>query len=299
MARLVLWLIIASLSVTGIAMGTAAIVLLSLPDVKALKGCMTTEMFKVRLCPTEGNYTPLRQISPYMISSVIISEDAGFYQHNGFDFGEIRNSFERNLSKGEFARGGSTISQQLVKNVFLSKDKTLTRKIREAILTYDLERNFKKNEILERYLNVVEFGPKLYGIKPAARHYFGKSPSELNVLESAFLTSLLPNPKTYSASHRKGSLTPFMRKRVLTIAGKLRATGRLSDSEYQIARSSVDLFPWKNLSAAGESTDSVLDSIQKTDFAKEVETPEPEPEPAIDMQEESADSLPEEIPATE
>jgi monofunctional biosynthetic peptidoglycan transglycosylase len=237
---------------------------------------MTTEMFKVKLCPTSDSYTPLRQISPFMISSVLLSEDASFYQHNGFDFAEIKNSFQRNLSEGEFARGGSTITQQLVKNVFLSPDKTLTRKLKEAILTYDVERHFKKNEILERYLNVVEFGPNLYGIRAAARYYFGKTPSELNVLESAFLTSLLPNPKKYSVSHRKNKLTPYMRNRVLVISGKLRATGRISDSEYQSARASVDLFPWKGLGGGMESTDSVLDSIEKTDFMKEAITPEPE-----------------------
>ncbi len=277
MARLVIWVFIAALSFTGLIFGVAAVTLLSLPDVKAMKGCLTTEMFKVRLCQTEGQYTPLRQISPYMISSVIISEDASFYQHNGFDFDEIKNSFQRNLTEGEFARGGSTITQQLVKNVFLSPDKTLTRKLKEAILTYDVERTFKKNEILERYLNVVEFGSKLYGIKAASKHYFGKSPAELNVLESAFLTSLLPNPKKYSVSHKKGKLTPFMRGRILSIAGKLKATGRISDDEYQFSRASVDLFPWKGLGGAVESSDSVLDSIQNTDFMKEAIAPEPEP----------------------
>lgn len=277
MARLVIWVFIALLSFTGLIFGVAAVTLLSLPDVKAMKGCLTTEMFKVRLCQAEGQYTPLRQISPYMISSVIISEDASFYHHNGFDFDEIKNSFQRNLTEGEFARGGSTITQQLVKNVFLSPDKTLTRKLKEAILTYDVERNFKKNEILERYLNVVEFGPKLYGIKAASKHYFGKSPAELNVLESAFLTSLLPNPKKYSVSHKKGKLTPFMRGRILSIAGKLKATGRISDDEYQFSKASVDLFPWKGLGGAVESTESVLDSIQNTDFMKESITPEPEP----------------------
>lgn len=278
-------------------LGMSALVLLTLPDVKAMKGCLTTEMFKVRLCPGDQNYSPLKQISPHMISSVILSEDAAFYQHKGFDFDEIQKSFERNLTEGEFVRGGSTISQQLVKNVFLGPEKSLTRKLREAILTYDLERNFKKNEILERYLNVVEFGKNLYGVKAAARFYFGKSPSELNVLESAFLTSLLPNPKKYSVSHRKGALTPYMRRRVLTIAAKLKATGRISESEFGAARAQVDLFPWKGLGGSDGSTDSVLDSIEKTDFSKEVITPEPEAAPDLGPETlEEADS-PEEVPA--
>lgn len=297
MARFLIWLSVACLSLGGIVLGIMSIALLSLPDIERLKSCLTTEMFKVRLCPSEANYSSLRQVSPYLIAAVIISEDAAFYQHHGFDFNEIKNSLDRNLTEGNYARGGSTISQQLVKNVFLTPEKSLIRKVKEAFLTYELERIFKKNEILERYLNVVEFGKNIYGVKAAAQYYFSKSPSELNVLESAFLVTLLPNPQKYSASYRQGQLSSFMKKRVLTITGKLRATGRISPEEYDFAKNNVDLFPWKGLGSAVAADADALESIEKTDFTSEDQIqPEQESLDSVDEIKIEEDIVADEIP---
>ena len=178
-----------------------------IPDVTTMHGCIRTTMFEVDLCDKNSNYVKLGNISQHLQNVVIASEDAAFYSHKGFDWHEIQNSFQENLESGETKRGGSTITQQLAKNVFLSKEKSYWRKIKEAYLTYQIEKNFSKKEILEKYLNVVEFAPNIYGAKAASEHYFKKSPANLNVLEASFLAFLLPNPKSHSSSFAKGQLT--------------------------------------------------------------------------------------------
>ncbi len=277
MGRFLFWFSLSAISFLGLIVGIIAIALLSLPDMNKARGCLTTEMFHVYLCPNSPSYTSLKNISPYVISAVLISEDAGFYQHNGFDFNEIKDSFDRNLKEGSYVRGGSTISQQLVKNIFLSSNKSIIRKIKEAFLTYELEKTFKKNEILERYLNVVQFGDNIYGVKAAARHYFNKEPAQLNVLESSFLAVLLPSPVKYSQSYKQNKLTPFMRGRISTVMHKLQLTGHLADDEFQVAKSNLDNFPWKNVDNVVTSTNEFLDSLEKTDFTKG-DAIEPEPE---------------------
>lgn len=180
-----------------------------------------------------AQWASLGAVSPVAVSAIVLSEDWAFYQHSGFDFEQIWDSFTTNLQKGRFARGGSTITQQMVKNVFLTGQKTIWRKIQEAILAVRVERHLSKKRILEIYLNVVELGPGIYGIGPASYHYFHKSPGELSAKEGAFLAMLLPSPKKYSVSFRKKELTPYARSTVRSIMGKLVATGRLSQAEYE------------------------------------------------------------------
>jgi monofunctional biosynthetic peptidoglycan transglycosylase len=180
-------------------------------------------------------WAPLGSVSRIAVAAIVLSEDWAFYQHNGFDWEQIRGAIEKNLKAGRFARGGSTITQQVVKNVYLSNEKTLWRKVQEAVLTVRIERRLAKARILEIYLNIAEFGEGLYGIGPAARHYFSKSPSELTAKEGAFLAMLLPSPVKYSVSFRKKALTPYAASTVRSILGKLMATNRLSPEEYQIA----------------------------------------------------------------
>lgn len=226
-----------------IAIGLTAL-LLSTPDVTQLEKCITTTMYEVRLCPDSPQYVKLKSISPYMIHALIAAEDAAFYSHKGFDWHEIQESFTTNLSKGRLSRGGSTLTQQLAKNVFLNKDKSLVRKLKEAYIANAIENRFKKDFILEKYLNVVEFGPNIYGVKAASLHYFQKSPAELHPLESAYLAFLLPNPKVYSQSHRKGELTPFARKMIAVILKRMNQFGKLSASAYQTAMNNISGFPW-------------------------------------------------------
>jgi monofunctional biosynthetic peptidoglycan transglycosylase len=231
-------------SAIGVMACLCTLLFLSLPNPSRIKGCLTTEFKKVHLCNRDANYVVLGQVAPIARAAIIISEDGSFYSHNGFDWYEMRQSAEKNLASQGFRRGGSTITQQLAKNVFLNGEKSLFRKIKEAYLTWRLEKILSKDQILEKYLNVVELGPGIFGIKAAAQHYFGKAPGELNAAEGAFLAMMLPNPIKYYASFRQKKLTDFARGRILDICKKLSITGRISSSEYEMVASSLDGFPW-------------------------------------------------------
>lgn len=143
-------------------------------------------------------WVPLSKISPYLKKAVLIAEDDKFYYHEGFDIDAIMIAIEKNIKAGKLKYGGSTISQQLSKNLFLNPSKNPIRKIQEAIITFRLERTLSKNRILELYLNVAEWGEGIFGIEAASRYYFGKPSSNLNPWESALLAAVLPNPIKYS-----------------------------------------------------------------------------------------------------
>lgn len=248
MLRLTLAVLLLPISCIGLVLVVCGWIVLTTPDVRELRGCITTSMYHVSLCPKGPNYVKLSQISDIAVDAVIASEDTTFYQHNGFDWYEIKSSLTKNMKQKAFARGGSTITQQLAKNVYLTGEKSLLRKLREAFLTYALEKNFSKDEILEKYLNVVELGPNIYGIEPAAEYYFKKTPDKLNLLEAAFLAFLLPNPKGYHKSFKDRKLTPFARTRILDISARLMKFSKTSSASYAQARSVVDQFPWAGLS---------------------------------------------------
>ncbi|MGO9139358.1 MAG: monofunctional biosynthetic peptidoglycan transglycosylase [Syntrophales bacterium] len=139
-------------------------------------------------------WVPLSQVPPYAIKAVIIAEDDKFWSHEGFDYEAMQKAIEKDIKKRKFALGGSTISQQLAKNLYLTPSKNPVRKIKEAILTWRLERNLSKKRIIELYLNCVEWGDGVFGIEAAARHYFSKDVSELTAQEAARLAAVLPNP---------------------------------------------------------------------------------------------------------
>jgi monofunctional biosynthetic peptidoglycan transglycosylase len=145
--------------------------------------------------PGTPGWFSYHSISPHMETAVMVCEDGSFHRHRGFDQEAIRNSFRENVRAGRFVRGASTISMQLAKNLYLTREKTLSRKLQEAVLTLLLEQELTKQEILELYLNVIELGPGLYGIGPAAQHYFNTSASRLSLGQSLYLASILPNPK--------------------------------------------------------------------------------------------------------
>lgn len=149
--------------------------------------------------PENPDFTPLDQISPYLKYSVLTSEDGDFFYHRGFNQDAFRESISKNWEEKRFARGGSTISMQLVKNVFLSRKKTIARKVEEMLIVWMIEnlRLSGKDRMFEVYLNIIEWGPNIYGIKEASRFYFNKLPSQLNLKESIFLTSLVPRPKGF------------------------------------------------------------------------------------------------------
>jgi monofunctional glycosyltransferase len=143
------------------------------------------------------SWVPLSGVSPYLVKAVLIGEDDKFWTHEGFDYEAIEKAIQKNLKMGKFKRGGSTISQQLARNLYLSPEKSLLRKMREALITWRIERALPKKRILELYLNVVEWGEGIFGIEAASMHYYGKPASGLAPQEAARLASVLPNPKRY------------------------------------------------------------------------------------------------------
>lgn len=192
-------------------------------------------------------YTPMEQIPSYLRHAVLTSEDPSFFSHRGFINEAFKQSIIKNIRTKKFARGASTISMQLIKNVFLTREKTLSRKLEEILLTYILENNriASKERMLEVYFNVIEWGPDVYGIGEAASYYFGKSPSQLTLDECVFLASIIPRPKAfmwqfnddgnlkgYAEKHndyikklmlRRGLLNP---EDTLAQSGKINITGR-------------------------------------------------------------------------
>jgi len=151
-------------------------------------------------------YVPYERISPAARRAVVASEDDRFMEHFGLDLLGIRRAMERNIEAGEIVAGGSTITQQLAKNLFLSADQSLWRKGQETIIALMLEATLGKRRILELYLNVAEWGNLLYGIEAAARHYHGKSAAQLGKREAAHLAAMLPNPRFYQENRNARGL---------------------------------------------------------------------------------------------
>lgn len=178
-------------------------------------------------------WVKLKLISPYAKWAIVLSEDWSFYHHQGIDLAQIRAALV-DMLKGERFRGASTITQQMVKNIFLNDDRTLWRKLHEMILAHKVERVLTKDRILEIYLNSIEFGPGIYGIRKASYHYFRKHPSALKPKEAAFIAMLLPSPKKYYISYRKKQLTPFARSRINAILGKMKMGKVISSEQLQI-----------------------------------------------------------------
>ena len=173
-------------------------------------------------------WVPYGAISEHLKKAVLVSEDAAFFSHTGVDLVELKEAFKRDWETGSFARGGSTITMQLAKNLYLNPSKNPLRKIKEIAIAKQLEAALPKRRIFEIYLNVVEFGRHVYGAEAAARHYFGKSAAALDPLEAATLAALLPSPR----SPRDRDLV----NRRNTILSRLASVGYLSTDEVSRAR---------------------------------------------------------------
>jgi monofunctional biosynthetic peptidoglycan transglycosylase len=144
------------------------------------------------------SWVPFSKISPYLVKAVLIAEDDKFWRHEGFDYEAIQKALEKDIKAKKFNFGGSTITQQLAKNLYLSPEKSLFRKLSEALITWRMEKVLSKKRILELYLNVAEWGEGIFGVEAASRHYYGKPSSKLGPEEAARLASVLPNPRKYS-----------------------------------------------------------------------------------------------------
>jgi len=165
-----------------------------LPQTDEIRG----QLFTQRPPLGQGTWVPLWAISSNLQTAVVLWEDPSFFHHAGLDYSEIARAAWIDLRTGSYRRGASTITQQVAKNIFLGPEKTLRRKVREAILAGRIERALSKEEILTVYLNIAEWGDGIVGAEAASRRYFGKPASDLNWAESALLAGILPNPREWN-----------------------------------------------------------------------------------------------------
>ncbi|HEX2675357.1 MAG TPA: biosynthetic peptidoglycan transglycosylase, partial [Polyangiales bacterium] len=199
-------------------------------------------VFDMETGPGTEAWTYIEDISPFFVHAVLAHEDAGFFNHHGFSMMHIRSALVRNLKERRYVVGASTITMQLVKNVFLHREKTLARKIQEVLLTWWIERVMPKRDILELYLNVIEYGPAIYGIRHAARHYFNRLPGQLSPAESVFFATILPNPKRYHAYFERGALTPSWTEQMRKMLVRLRERGSYSPEAYEYGLTELQNF---------------------------------------------------------
>lgn len=184
--------------------------------------------------PGSGAYVPLDQVPKHVQAAAYGTEDLNFFTHNGFRVGLIRRALILLFERGRFAYGGSTISQQLVKNLFLTREKTLSRKFQEAVIVWEMERQVPKDRIFELYLNCIEYGPKIWGIARASRVYFGKHPTQLKIMEGAFLMGLKPDPAYGYLQYRRGKLNSHWRKNLDRVLKRLLDMGAISQANYDL-----------------------------------------------------------------
>jgi hypothetical protein len=184
--------------------------------------------------PENPDWVPYGEISPHVINSIMTTEDNNFFKHRGFIAAEFRSALQQNLLRGYFRLGASSITMQMVKNVLLSREKTLSRKLQELFLTWYVEKHLGKERILEIYFNVIEFGPAVYGIGPAAKHYFGKTAKELQPAEAAYFSSILPSPKRRYVQycHANGVVDAKWDAYLKRILKKNHERQRLTDAEF-------------------------------------------------------------------
>ena len=189
----------------------------------------------IDVSPASPDFIALRDVPPLFVRTLLLSEDAGFYGHRGIDLRELPAALLTDWSRGGAARGASTITQQLAKNLFLSRDKQLGRKLQELAITFLLESALGKDRILEIYLNIIEWGPDLRGLRPAARSYFGREPQALTPAEMAFLVAIIPGPIKYQSSFAHGTPGPGLRSLIDALLAKLRAVDAIGEEEYRQA----------------------------------------------------------------
>ncbi|MCA9536559.1 MAG: transglycosylase domain-containing protein [Myxococcales bacterium] len=202
-------------------------------------------MFSMTTGPGTANWVSIHAMSPYFIHAVLAHEDAGFFNHTGFSMLSVERALVRNLREGRFVLGASTISMQLAKNLFLNREKTLARKVQEALLTWWLETALTKKKLLELYLNIIEYGPGVYGIRHAARYYFGRDADELSPAESAFLACVLPAPKRMHSYYAQGRLGPSMRDRMARLMRHMRERGRMDQAALEYGLSELANFRFR------------------------------------------------------
>lgn len=200
------------------------------------------DVFEMDTGPGTAAWTPIAQMSPFLLHAVLAHEDASFFVHDGFAPWAIRDALVANLRAGRYVRGASTITMQLVKNAFLHREKTLARKVQEVLLTWWVETSMTKEDILELYLNVIELGDGVYGIRDAAMHWFGRTPAELSAAESVYIAMILPNPPAFSAEHRAlGHPPETFRRRMANFLRHLGETGRYDAAAVEAGIAEIEI----------------------------------------------------------
>ncbi|HEX7707144.1 MAG TPA: monofunctional biosynthetic peptidoglycan transglycosylase [Thermoanaerobaculia bacterium] len=214
----------------------------------------------------EWRWVPYERISSNLRRGVLVAEDSSFYEHEGVDHKAMREAFERNLKRKKVTHGGSTITQQLAKNLYLSPSRNPLRKVREYLIARSMERNLSKKRILEIYLNVVEFGERVYGAEAAARHYFGKPAASLTLREAALLAGSLPNPRVMNP----GNPNKRLRSRQQMIMSRMKRWGYLLEQ---------DVLTEKKPAAAAEEPPPEPESTEIPDEMTDQELAPLDPEP--------------------
>ncbi len=212
-------------------------------------------------------YVPLHHISPYVIRAIMTTEDTSFFRHSGFNYLAIRQSVEANLEAGEYVRGASTISMQLAKNLFLDRSRVLSRKLQEVTLVWLMESvaDIPKERMFELYLNIIEFGPGIYGIHEASVYYFGKRPDELTISEVAWLVSIVPSPKRFHRYYDAGEINAYWFRRMSRYIRAMYYRERISEEEMEAAFDDKPSFYFP------EEGDPMLRAQPTDDIAPELE----------------------------
>lgn len=223
--------------------------------------------------PENANFVPLSQISPYVKNAILTTEDPSFFSHEGFVEEAIRSSIAINFKEKAFKRGGSTISMQLVKNVFLNRNKTIARKLEEILIVWLMESTdaVSKDRMYEVYLNIIEWGRNVYGISEAARYYFGKHPSQLTLGESIYLASIVPRPKTglYSFDY-EGRLKHYIAS-YFSYIGNIMARRGLAPADSTGSYGFYTVSLRESLRPDRPVTDTLQLELPPTDFESELE----------------------------
>ncbi len=236
------------------------------PEIVRLRGSFTHQATNARgqrhtivVAPASPDFVPLDEVPALFVRALLISEDANFYAHRGIDLSAIPEALATNWRERGVMRGGSTITQQLAKNLFLSRQRSVTRKLQELVLALLLETTLGKRRILEIYLNIIEWGPDLYGLRPASRHYFGLEPGQLSPKQMVFLIALIPGPIKYQRSIAAGTPTPAFESLMTRLLTKLRSVDALAEDEYLAAlaepislRSAPDALPFTEDETPGD-----------------------------------------------
>jgi len=239
-----------ALACGGAALAAASLVAglwLTLPDPARLarESPKTTALIEQRRAEARAGRVPFRpaqiwvstdRISPALVQAVLISEDANFFGHDGVDWEAVREAAEHDLKVGRFARGASTLTQQLARNLWLGTEKSLWRKVKEAVLAAKLERALSKKRILALYLNVVEMGDGVFGVEAGARHRFGTSAAALSPAQAAVLASLLPAPRRVDLDHP----STWLKARSRRLLDRMHDHGRLDDEAHRAASAELE-----------------------------------------------------------